>query len=576
MQALTYQEEMIEWVKETKPTKEEVMKYKNRLSKKYRLPSIPTDINILLNAKDSDVPFLRKYLQTKPSRNVSGVSIVATMTKPFNCPHGSCIYCPGGLNSVYGDTPKSYTGKEPSTMRGARNDYDPYRIVFNRLEQYVVMGQNIDKIDQIVMGGTFCAFPKKYQEEYIYFSFKAYNDFSDEFFKKDGEFNINKFKKFFELPGDIRNAERGERIRDRVLALKNKSFDSTKKFSELIKKEHIKNEKSFVRCIGLTIETKPDWGVKEHGLKILELGATRVELGIQTIYDDILKYINRGYNLDVTKQSIAELRDLGFKLNFHMMPGLPDVNGERVSKKKDLDSLKAIFEDDAFKPDMLKIYPTMVMPGTELEKTYTSGKFKPLTTKEAAEIIAEAHKFIPEYCRVMRVQRDIPTYATKAGVDKTNLRQYVAKIADEKNISFRDIRSREIKNLDSDEDYEIIIREYEASNGKEFFISAELPKADKLLGFVRLRFPPRSLHPVITTSSALIRELHVYGTVIGIGKHDAGTQHKGIGKKLMQQAEEISKQHEKDKMIVISGVGVREYYKKIGYELEGPYMVKKI
>ena len=570
----SYYTEMIDWIKKEKPSKDKVMKQKTILSKKYHLPRIPSDINILLNAKDTEVPSLRKYLQTKPSRNVSGVSIVATMTKPFNCPHGSCIYCPGGLNSVYGDTPKSYTGKEPSTMRGARNDYDPYRIVFNRLEQYIIMGQNIDKIDQIVMGGTFCAFPKKYQEEYIYFSFKAYNDFSDYFFKRDGSFNITKFKKFFELPGDINDPERAERIKEKVLSIKNKNYDSRKKMDELIRKEHKKNETSKVRCIGLTIETKPDWGLKGHGLKILELGATRVELGIQTVYDDILKYINRGYDLETTKQSIAELRDLGFKLNFHMMPGLPDVDGRRVSKQKDMKSLKEIFEDEAFKPDMLKIYPTMVMPGTDLEKTYTSGKFKPLNTAEAAEIIAEAHKFIPEYCRVMRVQRDIPTYATKAGVDKTNLRQYVSQISEEKRIDFREIRSREIKNLETDEDYQIVVTEYNASNGKEFFISAELPKADKLLGFVRLRFPPRSLHPAITENSALIRELHVYGNVIGIGKHDSGTQHKGIGKKLMERAESIAKENSKNKIIVISGVGVREYYKKIGYEFENPYMVK--
>lgn len=559
---------LITWIKKTKPTKEQIMKYKVIVSREFHLPKIPTDINVLLNAKTEDVSKIKPYLQTKPSRTASGVAVVATMTKPFNCPHGSCIYCPGGLNSAFGDTPKSYTGKEPSTMRGRRNEYDPYRIVFNRLEQYMVLGQNADKVDQIVMGGTFCAFPKKYQNEYIYYSFKAYNDFSQTFFS-DGEFDIDTFKEFFELPGTLGDPERAEHVKKKILALKEINVQS-------LEEEQKRNEKSEIRCIGLTIETKPDWGLKEHGLTILELGATRVELGIQTVYDDILKAVNRGHSLEDTKQSIADLRDLGFKLNFHMMPGLPDTNGERISREKDLASLQTIFEDEAFKPDMLKVYPTLVMPGTLLEQQFLEGTYKPLTTEEAADIIADAYKFIPEYCRVMRIQRDIPTYATRSGVNKTNLRQYVQKLADERHIVSRDIRTREIKSLSYTEKPEIVVREYMASGGKEFFIAAELPKADKILGFARLRLPPRSLHPVITEKSALIRELHVYGNAVAIGEHTEKTQHKGLGKALMQKAEEIAQKYGKDKMIVISGVGVRPYYRKLGYSFEKPYMCKKL
>ncbi len=563
-----YFRHMIDWIKEEKPSKDKVMKKKVRLSKEFGLSRIPTDIDILLHAEPSEIAQVKPYLQTKPARTASGVSVVATMTKPFNCPHGSCVYCPGGLNSAFGDTPKSYTGKEPSTMRGMRNDYDPYRIVFNRLEQYIAMGQNADKVDQIVMGGTFCAFPKKYQDEYIYYSFKAYNDFSREFFP-DGKLDIVRFKEFFELPGNIRDEERAERIRKRVMELKEKDVKT-------LEREHSINENSAIRCIGLTIETKPDWGLKEHGLKILDLGATRVELGIQTVYDDILHAINRGHGIKEAKQSVADLRDLGFKLNFHMMPGLPDINGERISKEKDLESLKTIFESEDFKPDMLKVYPTLVMPGTALEKNYLDGKYKPLNTEEAADIIAEAHRYIPEYCRVMRVQRDIPTYATRSGANRTNLRQYVMELADKRGIKFRDIRSREIKDVVSEEEPQIVVREYNASGGKEFFISEELPKSDKILGFVRLRFPPRSLHPVISEDSALIRELHVYGTAVAIGTHEQKTQHKGIGRRLMQKAEEIASDNWRKKMVVISGVGVRGYYRKLGYELEHPYMVKRL
>ena len=569
MESTNFYSEIIEWIKSSKPNKTQLAKHKKDLCKKYHIKEIPTDITIYLHASSSDAKIIRTCLQTKPMRTGSGVTVIATMTKPINCPHGSCIYCPGGLNSEFGDVPKSYTGFEPSTMRGIRNDYDPYRIVFNRLEQYIVIGQNPDKVDQIIMGGTFTSFPKEYQKEYVYYSFKAYNDFSKEFYK-DGELDIDYFKEFFELPGSITATGRTERIRDKVLALKNTNVKT-------LREEHQINETSVIRCIGLTIETKPDWAFKEDGIELLELGATRIELGVQTVYDDILRYINRGYGIDDTKKSIADLRDLGFKLNFHMMPGLPDPNnnGARISKEKDIESLRKIFDDESFRPDMLKIYPCMVMPGTALYKQYENKIFKPLETAEAAEIIVESYRFIPEYCRIMRIQRDIPTYATTAGVNKTNLRQYIDELAKAKGIIPRDIRAREIKQEQSEITPKIVVNEYNANNGKEYFISME--SNDKILGFVRLRMPQRSLHPIITTGSALIRELHVYGQSVGIGKlDDDKTQHKGIGKALMIKAEEIAKHNDKNKIIVISGVGVREYYRKLGYELDEPYMVKSI
>ncbi|MGV8086808.1 MAG: tRNA uridine(34) 5-carboxymethylaminomethyl modification radical SAM/GNAT enzyme Elp3, partial [Candidatus Woesearchaeota archaeon] len=527
--------EIISWVKENRPTKEQLAKHKKDLCKKYSIKEIPTDINIYLNATSNDSKIIRKCLQTKPTRTGSGVTVIATMTKPINCPHGSCIYCPGGLNSEFGDVPKSYTGKEPSTMRGIRNDYDPYRIVFNRLEQYIVIGQNPDKVDQIIMGGTFTSFPEEYQKEYVYYSFKAYNDFSKEFYKDD-ELDIDHFKEFFELPGDIKAEGRTERIRSKVLALKNTNIKT-------LKEEHEINETSAIRCIGLTIETKPDWAFAKEGIKLLELGATRIELGVQTVYNDILKYINRGHGIEDTKKSVADLRDLGFKLNFHMMPGLPDPenNGNRISKEKDIISLRTIFDDDSFRPDMLKIYPCMVMPGTALYKQYQNKKFEPLETTQAAEIIVESYRFIPEYCRIMRIQRDIPTYVTTAGVNKTNLRQYVDELAKNRGIVPRDIRAREIKQKQLIMDPKIVVREYLANNGKEYFISMESDENDNsdsvILGFVRLRIPNRSLHPVITKSCALIRELHVYGQSVGIGRlDDEKTQHKGIGKALMIRA----------------------------------------
>ncbi len=559
--------ELISWTEEYKPSKQLLAKKKLQLCKKYKRREIPTDIEVYLNTPKQQVAGVRVFLQTKPTRTGSGVAIVATMSKPGVCPHGSCTYCPGGLNSYYGDVPKSYTGKEPSTMRGIRNDYDPYRIIFNRLEQYIVLGQNPDKVDQIIMGGTFPAFPKQYQEEYVRLSFKAYNDFSRLFFPR-GKFDLEAFKQFFELPSPVGNPEREARITKKILALKDKQ-------AHALEEEEVLNEQVAIRCIGLTIETKPDWGFASHGLEFLKLGCTRVELGIQTVYDEILKCTNRGHNLEDSKRSIADLRDLGFKLNFHMMPGLPTPSGKRVDRERDIACIREIFSNPDFRPDMLKIYPCMVMPGTPLEKQFRKGAFVPLSTEEAADIIVESKKYVPEYCRIMRVQRDIPTYATTAGVNRTNLRQYVTELAKKRSVKCRCIRCREIKQGVVKGKPSINVQEYEASGGKEFFISIEA--SDKLLGFVRLRFPPRSLHPAITLKSALIRELHVYGMAVAIGaSEEEKSQHKGYGKKLMAEAERIARVNGKDKMVVISGVGVRAYYRKLGYAREGPYMVKAL
>ncbi|MFT4343798.1 MAG: tRNA uridine(34) 5-carboxymethylaminomethyl modification radical SAM/GNAT enzyme Elp3 [Candidatus Woesearchaeota archaeon] len=561
---MDYWKTIISWIIENKPDKDTLSKHKVRLCKEHGMQKIPTDIEIYMHADKKDAPLVRKYIETKPTRTGSGVAVVATMTKPFDCPHGSCTFCPGGLNSAFGNTPKSYTGHEPSTMRGMRNAFDAYRIVFNRLEQYIAIGQNPDKVDQIVMGGTFCAFHPKYQKDYIYNSFKAYNDFSRLFFK-DGELDIDAFRTFFELPGPVGDSERGKKITEKILALKTQNVRS-------LEEEHEENENSAIRCIGLTIETKPDWGFLEHGLRCLELGATRIELGIQTVYDEVLRVTNRGHTIEDTKKSIAELRDLGFKLNFHIMPGLPGEDGKRISRERDLESIKTIFEDEAFKPDMAKIYPCMVMPGTQLEKDYREGIFNPLSAEEAGDIIVEGFKYIPEWCRVMRIQRDIPTFAIVDGVERTNLRQYVSDLAKKRGVVLRDIRAREVKQIIPQEKPKLVVREYKASGGKEYFIAMEAE--DTLFGFVRLRIPPRSLHPVITEKSALIRELHVYGSAVAIGKHDGNVQHKGLGKQLMEKAEAIALAEGKNKMIVISGVGVRGYYRKIGYEFERPYMVK--
>ena len=561
--------EIAEFIKKKKPSKNQIAVEKTRLCKKYGLKKIPTDIEVMLNADIKDIQKIRKFLIAKPTRTISGIAACAVMAKPFPCPHGKCAYCPGGLNSAFGTVPQSYTGKEPATRRAIRNNYNAYLQVMNRLEQYVVAGHVPDKIELIVMGGTFPSCPRNYQEDFIKSALQAMNDFSSLFIDKNSALNFVKFKEFFQLPSDIADKKRTKNIQKKLLKIKN----SRKTAPE---KEQLRNEKSNIRCVGLTIETRPDYGKLEHGNEMLRLGCTRVELGIQTIYDNVLKKIERGHSVKDSIDSTRILKDLGFKINYHVMPGLPGV-----SKEQDLSALKTLFEDENFKPDMLKIYPCMVMKGTKLFEEWKTGKFKPLTTKEAAELITEFKKFVPEYCRIMRVQRDIPTYVTSSGVDKTNLRQYVEQLCKQRNIKCRCIRCREAgfnpitKNNINLNNIKIKIIKYDASKGKEFFIAAEEPKNDILFGYCRLRFPSQFLRKEITKDSALVRELHIYSPSVALGsKSESSYQHRGLGKKLMKKAEEIAKNNNKNKIIVISGIGAKQYFAKLGYEHDGPYMSK--
>ncbi len=652
--------------------------------------AMPKNTTIAAVASEEDRIILKKILSMKPVRTISGVAPLALMTDPYPCPHtikgiGPCTYCPGGPGSVFGDVPQSYTGKEPSTRRAIRNHYDPYIGVFNRLEHYIVMNSIPEKTEVILQGGTFPFSPPSYQEYFVKYLLKAMNDFSRLFYKND-ELDRKKFNIFFELPANVENDQRTERIQKKLIFMKNMDlggkkalesinniffnedidknkdnipknngrlnkdlFSQWKEFNKasitivdpdtdlikirtnedkkesnenknnealiiktimnnpqknneknlnpniaamksliakvneqnnkeiLLEKMQEENETAKIRCIGLTIETKSDYGKSVHGNQMLKLGCTRVEIGIQSIYDKVLEKTNRGNTVQDNIDSIRILKDLGFKINAHYMPGLP-----YTTKEMDRKGLRELFENPDYKPDMMKIYPCMVMRGTKLYEDWKAGKFIPLSTKEAAELIAEMFSYVPEWCRVMRVQRDIPTYATSAGVDRTNLRQYMDKICKEKNIIPRDIRAREagfnyVDKSISLKDVKIKVIEYEASHGKEFFIEAEVPEDDVLVGYCRLRFPSQFLREEITEKSALVRELHVYSLAVSIGKtSEESFQHRGIGKKLMEKAEEIARNNGKDKIVVISGIGARQYFAKIGYKHDGPYMSKTI
>ncbi len=539
-------------------TKKELDKLKLWLSRKYKLNKNLSNIDLLSNIKDPNF----KILLTKPIRTISGVTPISIMSKPANCPsQAKCIYCPGGINSVFGNTPKSYPGNSPGIIRAIRNDYDPYLQVFNRLEHYVLLNQDITKVEFIVMGSTFLFFDKNYKEDFIKFSLKALNDFSD-MFVKDNKIDFEKFTNFYELPASIKDNERIKRIKEKLLKLK---------LNTTLGNEQLKNETSYSRCVAMCLETRPDYCFEDHISEMLDYGTTRVEIGVQTLSDEIHKIIKRGHTNRDSIKATQLLKDSFLKVTYHNMLNLP---GSTIENDKY--ELKEIFENPDYKPDSLKIYPCLVFKGTELYEQWKQGKHKEFTIEEIIDIIVESKKYIPKYCRIMRINRDIPTFMSEAGVRKTNLRQYVEQELRKRGINCNCIRCKEPKlNKISWKDVKLQRLDYEASKGHEIFLSYEDIKQDLLLGFARLRIPYKPFRKEITDKSAGIRELHVYGEAIKIG--DKGNiQHKGLGINLMQEAEKIAREeYNIKKMLVISGIGVKNYYiNKLGYKKDGIYVSK--
>ena len=533
-------------------TRDGINRLKARLGKK-SLRELPSNPDLLALVEKPSVK-ARQLLGAKPTRTISGVAAVAIMTRPKDCEHGTCIFCPGGENSFFGSVPKSYTGNEPATMRAIANHFDPYLQVKSRLLQYVLTGHSPQKIELIVMGGTFPSFGWEYQKEFVAGAFRAMNDFSGEFFSH------------------------GKLEFEKAVQAQGKKIVAPENSGPGIEAEKEENEQANVKCVALCIETKPDWCMEPHIDRMLELGTTRVELGIQGLDDKVLKFANRGHTARESVEATRLLKDSGLKVTYHMMPGLP-----LSSRENDLADFRELFENPDFRPDALKIYPCMVMPGTPLERLWREGKFTPLSNEDAAEIIAEGKRFVPKWCRIQRIQRDIPSKLAVAGKFDNNLRQVVEKKTREKGIECQCIRCREIglKARDGKIDEEklrpeIVVDEYGASGGVEFFISFEDKKQNALLGFCRLRLPFQPFRKELRGETAVVRELHVFGKAAALGEtNEGGVQHHGIGKTLLAKAEEIAfKEYCKKRLCVISGIGAREYYYRLGYEKLGAFVVK--
>lgn len=526
---MTFYEEILDLIFTNKiKTKQDLHKAKMKLCKKYNIETIPADSEILsyISKHSNHTTQTIQLLRKKPMRTISGVSVIAVMTSPDPCPHGRCIPCPGGPEV---NTPQSYTGHEPAAMRGALHNYDPYLQTKNRLHQLQSIGHLTDKIDFIIMGGTFTSRLLEYQQWFV------------------------------------------QRCYDALNHCTSKTLEEAKK----------KNETAPSRCIGLTIETRPDWFYLQHADNALQLGATRVELGIQSIYDDILTTMKRGHTVLDIISATRIAKESGFKVCYHIMPGLPGSDG-----KTDLQCFKTIFNDQRFQPDMIKIYPTLVIKDTELYKQWTKGQYTPLTTDNASKLVATMKEYVPEWVRIQRIQRDVPAQMIEQGVTKSNLRQLVHNQMNTNSTLCRCIRCREIghASLQNMVDIKTIKLtntrySYNASNGTELFLCLEDKTNDVIIGYLRLRDIVSPHRPELQKQPCMIiRELKILGRELSLGKRtQESLQHRGYGKQLIQQAEKICyEEFDKKHLFVLSGVGVKQYYRTLGFYDDGQYLCKNL
>lgn len=507
-----YHEELIQMILDGEVEDQEALQQaKLTLCRRYGLQGVPRNSEILAAARVEDLPKLREVLRRKPVRTLSGVAVVAVMTSPAPCPHGKCIYCPGGVEV---GSPQSYTGKEPAARRGASYDFDPYAQVKGRIEQLEAIGHRTDKIDLIIMGGTFTSRPMDYQIDFVHRCFDAMNRSPSP---------------------SLEEAQRA-------------------------------NEGADHRCIGLTIETRPDALTDRQVESSMRLGMTRVEMGVQILDEAILRMVNRGHGLQAIIDGTRIAKEHGLKVCYHLMPGLPGSSPE-----KDLASFRRVFDDPDFRPDMLKLYPTLVVKGTRLYDMWRSGGYEPYSTEEAVAVMAEMKRTVPPWVRIQRIQRDIPVPLIEAGVDKGHIRELIRERLRNDGHQCRCIRCREVglKGIGDHcaEDMEMNVMAYPASGGTEHFISFDLPERDALAGYARLRTGDG---PV-----AGLRELKVFGRMLALGQREVGWQHRGLGKELLARAEDIARREGCVAMRVTSGVGVRSYYAALGYERSGAYMMKR-
>jgi elongator complex protein 3 len=511
---------------------QKITNLKGKFGKKYKYHKVVKNAQILSYATEEELGVILQLLKRRKTRTISGVSVIAIMTKPLPCP-GNCVYCPGQKSQPNQKVAQSYTGHEPAAMRSIHNNYDPYEQVQSRIRDLEAIGHVVDKVELVCMGGTFLSAPIDYQEEFIKGAYEGIV-----------ERRVDKLKEI------------------KIIA-----------------------EKSKRRLIGLTIETRPDYCTEPYIDMMLNYGTTRVEIGIQTVLDDIYKKVNRGHTAQDSINAIRIARDAGLKINTHIMPNLPGSN-----LSKDLEMFDFLFSSQDYRPDMLKIYPCLVIKGTKLYDWWKAGEFTPYSLNELIDLLSNVKQTIPPYVRIQRIMRDIPAFLIEAGCKKSNLRQLVQKRLEELNLKCNCIRCREygikkkplIIDENKFEDIKLYRLDYEASNGQEIFLSYENKKEDYLVAYLRLRKPSEYAHrhELNDGKTMIVREVKVVGELVPKDKkplRNTQLQHRGFGKLLMENAEKIAlEDFDVKKLAVISGIGVRDWFYEIGYSLDGFYVSKPL
>ncbi len=499
---------------------------KKDAAKRHHLDKFLSNSQIYLALPPEERVGRKEVFRVHPRRSASGIVIVTVFTAPASCPHGTCVYCPGGPSM---GTPQSYVPDGPS-MRGAIGvGFDPYLQAQKMLKKYLDRGHEASKVELMVEGGTFLAMPRDYQEWFIKGAFDGLNCVS----------------------------------------------------STSLEQAHSANESAEYRSVGLAIETKPDWCRPEHVDMLLSYGVTKVEIGVQALRDEILARSNRGHSVQDTLGAFQVARDAGLKVAAHMMPGLPGSNPE-----DDLADLLRLFEDDSLRPDMMKLYPTTVVKGTALARMCEAGLYHPYDLETVVDLIAEMKVHVPPWHRIMRIQREIPEGDVTAGSKAGNLRELALARVRENGRTCGCIRCREVA-MDSPSEIgeggegELVLRtqRYDASGGTEVFATFEYERTGKLAGFVRMRSPSAKAHRgELRGQACIVRELKVYGRVVSVGSRDEQAfQHRGLGSSLLEAMEkEAAESFDARNLLVMSAVGTRNYYRKFGYERSGPYMTKKL
>ncbi len=498
-------------------------KLKKRASMQYSLDRYISNSEVIAALEPGTRGAFEEMLRVHPRRSASGIVVITAFSAPYSCPHGTCVFCPGGPKS---GTPQSYLPDSPGMRTALAVGFDPLPQVRRSLSNYEGNGHKTDKVETVIEGGTFIALPADYQTSFVKGVYDGLNGSAS---------------------GTLEEAQAA-------------------------------NESARSRCVGLTLETKPDWCRPQDIDLMLSFGITRLEIGVQSLRNATLSRSNRGHTVEDTLNAFRVARDAGLKVAAHMMPGLPGATPE-----EDLEDLRMLFERDDLRPDMMKLYPTLVIPGTALAKQFEAGLYRPYDLRTVVELLSDMKRFVPRWHRIMRIQREIPAGEISGGVKNGNLRELVLARAEEKGWKCSCIRCREVALSEPSamaEEDALAYREerYSASGGLEVFGSFEYERSGKIAGFVRLRVPSEGAHRSEMASSAVVRELRVYGRQVELGgRSESAWQHRGLGASLMESAERLSgEEFDAKRVLVTSAVGTRNYYRKLGYERLGPYMAKRL